>query len=167
MSDLLIVVDMQNDFLTGVFGSKYAESVIKPLSSYAHSFSGDILFTRDTHYKNEYSTTLEGMALPLHCDEGTPGHQLCDELLDLVKDGNVINKPTFASVDLIEKVKDYSDIYLVGVCTDICVISNAFLIRAHYPNKRIYVIEELCRGLNEKTHDAAILVMKSCLVEIV
>lgn len=167
MSDVLIVVDMQNDFLTGIFGSKYAESVIEPLSSYAHGFKGDIFFTKDTHNKDTFSACLEGQAFPLHCEEGTPGNAICDALADLVTPSNVVTKAGFGSVDLVEIVKDYSDIYLVGVCTDICVSANALLLRSHFPDKRIYVVEELCRGLNKKNHEAAITVFKSCLIEIV
>ena len=167
MSDVLVVIDMQNDFLTGVFGSEYAASVIKPISGYAREFNGDVFFTKDTHYEDTFSNSLEGQAFPLHCAKGTEGHEICRELADLANENNTIEKAGFGSVDLVEVVKDYDNVYLVGVCTDICVISNALLLRAHYPNKKIHVVDRLCRGLNETNHKAAITVLYSCLIEVI
>lgn len=167
MSNVLIVVDMQNDFLTGVFGSEYTANVIDSMSKYAHEFDGDIFFTKDVYDINTYLFSLKGQAFPFHCEAGTEGQQICSELSDLATDKNTIERSEVSPTNLIEIARNHTNVYIAGVCTDIDVVSIALLLRFYFPNKKIHVVERLCRGLNEATHDAAIAVLYSNLIEVV
>ena len=160
---------MQNDFISEALGSVEAVSIVPRVVEVVKSFDGTVIFTRDTHTDN-YLTTQEGKKLPVvHCIKGTHGWEICDELLPHVTD--VIDKPTFGSVELIHKLSSYkdeiSDITLVGLCTDICVISNAMLLKAAFPEARISVIADCCAGVTPDSHNNALAAMRSVQIEIV
>jgi nicotinamidase-related amidase len=135
------------------------------------SFDGEIVFTRDTHFDN-YMETQEGKNLPVpHCIKDTEGWQL-DKKLEVIKtsDMKVFDKLTFGSVELadyLKTVKDLESVTLIGLCTDICVISNALLIKANLPEVKISVIEKCCAGVTPESHKNAIEAMKMCQIEIV
>ena len=170
MKKLLIAVDMQNDFITGALGSPQAEQILPQVTAKIEAYRqrGDrILFTRDTHYDN-YLTTQEGKFLPVvHCVEGTEGHAIAAGL-----DTNgceVFDKPTFGSWELADRAaaEDLDEIELIGLCTDICVVSNALILKARLPETRVTVDAACCAGVTEESHKAALLTMKMCQVNVV
>ncbi len=171
MQNILVVVDMQNDFINGSLGTKEAEAIVPKVEEKLHNFSGKILFTRDTHEKN-YMDTREGRNLPiLHCIRGTEGWEICPQLIEYKKE-RIIDKPTFGSVDLGFILKDENDresiesVTFIGLCTDICVISNALLVKAFLPETRIIVDASCCAGVTPESHERALEAMKSCQIEI-
>lgn len=170
--DVLIVVDMQNDFVTGTLGSKHAQNIVLPLKEYLNSLKEDtyVILTRDTHDES-YMESNEGKHLPvLHCQFNTWGWQIVDELKDC-KYNRIINKPNFGigsgTWRNILKDIDVTGITLVGLCTDICVISNALSLKIAYPEIPVRVIEKLCMGVTKKSHEDAIATMKMCQVDII
>ena len=170
MKNCLIVIDMQNDFITGSLGSKEAEAIVprvKERIEKAFKDSEDIYFTKDTHFEN-YMNTKEGEFLPVkHCIEGTFGHDICDELKPYEKIAKeIFIKNTFGYKDFPKFLADYDKITIIGLCTDICVVSNAILIKAFYPEKDIIVEKNLCAGTSVENHDAALKVMNSCHIFI-
>ena len=170
MKRLLIVVDMQNDFVTGSLGSPLAQQIVPPVKAKIEEYkkSGDkIVFTRDTH-SADYLTTQEGKYLPVtHCVEGTDGHLIIGELD--VSGCDVFDKPTFGSLELAELVGegDYGEVEICGLCTDICVVSNALILKAQLPETKITVDAACCAGVTEESHLAALLTMKMCQVDII
>jgi nicotinamidase-related amidase len=171
MKNILVVVDMQKDFIDGTLGTKEAVSIVDNVAETIKSFDGDVVFTRDTHFDN-YLETQEGKNLPVsHCIKDTQGWQL-DKKLEVIKtsDMKVFDKITFGSVELAEylkTIKDLGSITLIGLCTDICVISNALLLKANLPEVKIKVIEKCCAGVTPQSHKNAIEAMKMCQIEIV
>ena len=166
MNKILIVVDMQNDFVSGSLGTAEARDIITKVRAKLDSFDGDVIFTRDTH-NEDYLKTNEGKHLPVeHCIKGSWGWEIIDELKPYVK--KVIDKPTFGSTELVEylKTKNYDSFELCGLCTDICVISNALLLRAKMPNTTIEVIRDACAGTTIENHEAALTAMKSCQIDV-
>lgn len=170
--DVLVIIDMQNDFITGSLGSELALGIVDNVVKKASEFKGNILFTRDTHHDN-YLETLEGKNLPVkHCIKDTYGWQICPELKELSDNSIVIDKPAFGSIDLPAKIREVCPnnedltITLVGLCTDICVISNAMVLKANFPETKIVVIENCCAGVTVESHSNAINAMKMCQVEI-
>ena len=170
MKKLLIVVDMQNDFITGTLGTPQAEQIVPAVKSLIDRYradGNDIIFTRDTH-QPDYLATQEGAYLPVvHCIEGTIGHEIADGLAD---DGaEIFNKPYFGSLELAGKVMrgGYDEIELCGLCTDICVVSNALILKAQAPETKITVNASCCAGVTEESHKAALLTMKMCQVSII
>lgn len=168
----LVVIDMQNDFVDGALGTKEAQMMVPHLLEKVKNFDGDLFFTKDTHPQN-YAETQEGHLLPVaHCIKGTHGWDLIPELEKLVKERHapIFEKPTFGSVDLVKELKKRYDagqlesVEFVGLCTDICVISNALLVKAEMPELPIYCDESCCAGVTPEKHQAAIEVMKSCQV---
>ncbi len=170
MKSCLLVIDMQNDFISGSLGSEEAKKIV-PLvkEKIENSLQNgvDVFFTKDTHYEN-YLDTKEGFFLPVkHCIEGTKGHDICEELKPFEsKAKNIFIKNTFGFSDFPKYLSEYDDIILIGLCTDICVISNAILIKAFYPEKNISVIKNLCAGTSVENHNAALTVMKSCHIVV-
>ena len=164
----LIVVDMQNDFISGSLGSDMAKAIVENVVDKVKSFDGEIIFTRDTH-ADCYLDTMEGKNLPVvHCVKDTDGWQICPELLPYVK--NVIDKVTFGSVDLpniIAKSGDIESIELCGLCTDICVISNAMIAKAAFPEAKIIVDSSCCAGVTMESHQTALDAMKAVQIEII
>ena len=169
MKRLLIVVDMQNDFVFGALGTKEAQLIlpaVKARIEKARAEGETIVFTRDTHAEN-YLSTQEGENLPVpHCIKGTQGWQIVDGLW---LGERVFDKPTFGSKELAAYVADgeFSSVTLIGVCTDICVASNAILIKAEATELPVAVEKVCCAGVTPATHEAALVTLASCQVKIV
>ena len=169
MNKLLIVVDMQNDFITGALGSPQAQAILPAVKAKIEEYKqngNEILFTRDTHQDN-YMATQEGKYLPVpHCIEGTQGHAVVDGL-DV--DGcGILDKPNFGSLELAKQVADggFDEVELCGLCTDICVVSNALILKAQLPETKITVDARCCAGVTVESHNAALLTMKMCQVNV-
>ena len=169
---VLIVVDMQNDFVSMALGTKEAKEIVKPLKDYLDKLDNDtyVVATRDTHDET-YLETNEGRHLKVpHCIFGTKGFEIIDEIKDFPFN-KVINKPNFGisagTWKTILKDVEIENITLVGLCTDICVISNALALKTAFPEVDVRVIESLCAGVTKESHDAAILTMKMCQVDII
>ena len=164
----LIVVDMQNDFISGSLGSEDAINIVPRVVEKVKSYQGKVIFTRDTHYEN-YLETQEGKNLPVkHCVKESLGWQICNELTPYVI--NVVDKITFGSVDLADKIRsfgeDIEEIELCGLCTDICVISNAMILKSAFPETKIIVDGNLCAGVTKQSHQNALLAMKMVQVDV-
>jgi len=169
MRKILIVVDMQKDFIDGTLGTKEAVEIVPRVVEKIANWDGDVVFTRDTH-KEEYLDTNEGLNLPvLHCIEGTPGWEISSAVLNAAKgEKKIYNKDTFGSKELaMDLLKEGAEeVELIGLCTDICVISNALMIKAFLPEAKIGVDASCCAGVTEKSHKNALEAMKVCQVEI-
>lgn len=184
-NNLLIIVDMQNDFIDGSLGSKEAQAIVPNVVDKIDNWDGDIISTKDTHNKN-YLQTQEGRYLPIpHCIEGSKGHKLNSKVIKAIKDYTArtfsfhhnyvaVDKGSFGSTLLPEMIlingahkRDYYDyIEFVGLCTDICVVSNALIVKANFPEVRIAVDSSCCAGTTPELHNAALAVMKSCQIEV-
>ena len=167
---ILCVIDMQNDFIDGALGTSEAVAIVENVEDKIKEYrkNGDtVIFTRDTHYEN-YMETSEGRKLPVpHCIKDTQGWQISDKLE--VRDSTVIDKPTFGSVELsdyIANLNDVEEVEFVGLCTDICVISNVLLLKAKLPEVTIRVDSSCCAGVTPETHRNALEAMKMCQIEI-
>ena len=165
---VLIVVDMQNDFIDGALGTKEAVDIVPKVVKKIKEFDGLVLATRDTHYEN-YLSTQEGQKLPVpHCIKDTEGWQICDELQPYVE--TVVDKVTFGSVELPHLLKDYGEsideIVLCGLCTDICVISNAMILKAAFPETKIVVDAKCSAGVTVESHNTALDAMRAVQIEI-
>ena len=201
MKKLLIVVDMQNDFIDGALGTEAAKLIVPKVKSKIREYSGmyasggDIIFTRDTH-RPDYLETQEGRYLPVpHCIEGTRGHEIADGLKEAAggmtdrackadgADGlteaaggiktevggcRIFDKPNFGSLELAELAAKgcYDEIELCGLCTDICVVSNALILKTRLPETTITVDASCCAGVTEESHAAALQTMKMCQVNV-
>lgn len=170
----LIVVDMQNDFVGGSLGSEAAQAITPAVLRKVAHFPGKVIFTQDTHGE-DYLETQEGKRLPVkHCIKGTPGWKLIPALEKLQQEHHwpVIQKPSFGSVKLAEDLKELNrkqliqSIELIGLCTDICVVSNALLLKAALPEVEIRVDSQCCAGVTEESHQAALATMRSCQVVV-
>ena len=171
MKNILVVVDMQKDFIDGALGTKEAQAIVASVVKVIQSFEGEVVYTRDTHFDN-YLETQEGKNLPVtHCIKGTAGWQLDEEIAALcTEQTRIFDKTTFGSVDLAAYLKtcvDLEHITLVGLCTDICVISNALLIKANLPEVHMSVMETCCAGVTPESHKNALEAMKMCQIEII
>ena len=173
MKHILIVVDIQKDFVDGALGTKEAVAMIGNAAKKIEEFDGDIFVTYDTHYEN-YMETAEGRKLPVcHCVKGTDGWAL-DHKIAKALEGKAftkVEKLTFGSTELPDLIKktvgdEDFDITLIGLCTDICVVSNALILKANFPEKDIYVDAACCAGVTPETHNAALTTMKMCQIEI-
>lgn len=174
MHKYLVVVDMQNDFITGPLGTAEAQAIVPNVVARIKAAAPEDrtpLYTQDTHEK-DYLQTNEGHHLPVpHCVEGTEGWQLHPEIARYAKE--TIRKPTFGSILLVDLLKTVSeghgenlDIALCGVCTDICVVSNALLLRAHFPEATLRLYADSCAGSTPQRHEAALDVMHSCQIDV-
>ena len=171
MKNYLIVVDMQNDFIDGSLGTKEAEAIVGKVAEKIRGFDGEVIFTRDTHAP-EYLETQEGRRLPVvHCVKESAGWRIRAGL-EAIRPCTVIDKPTFGSTelgvllaqrDLEEKI---GSITVIGLCTDICVISNALLIKAFLPETPIVVDAACCAGVTPESHRNALEAMKMCQIAI-
>ena len=164
----LIVVDMQVDFISGSLGSELAKAIVPYVVEKVKNFDGKIIFTRDTH-SPEYLATQEGKNLPVvHCVKDTAGWEICDELRPYMQ--TVVDKITFGSVHLPsllkEDEKEIEEIELCGLCTDICVISNAMLLKATFPEIKISVDAACCAGVTMESHNTALAAMKAVQIQI-
>lgn len=200
--NLLVVIDMQHDFVDGALSNPSAAAIVSPIAEYVREFDGAVIATRDTHFNQSnigalstnrlYSNMMES-CLPEHCIRGTHGHAIMDEIQDAIvakPQYDIIDKLTFgytgwvnrifnkflgldtnveARPDTISDIADQfiESITLVGTCTDIYVVSNALILRAFFPNVKIRVIGSLCAGVTPNTHNSALDVLNSCLIEVV
>lgn len=171
MTKILIVVDMQNDFVDGSLGTPEAQRILATVIREIRDPRYEMVYaTMDTHPQN-YLETFEGKNLPVvHCVKGTKGWQINPLVLQELdkRKAVLVEKPTFGSVDLVHAMQKIQpeDITLIGLCTDICVISNALMLRAAMPDVPIHVISDACAGVTPQKHDAALLVMSSCQIDI-
>ena len=167
---ILIVIDMQNDFITGPLGSKEAQAIIPKVVEKVKSYNSEcVYFTKDTHYDN-YLETLEGQRLPVpHCIINTEGWRIIDELYFYAEESRgIFYKHTFGYEDWIGfNWSDVEEIELCGVCTDICVVSNALALRMFFPNTKITVDSSCCAGVTPEKHEAALEVMRSCQIDVI
>lgn len=170
----LIVVDMQRDFVTGVLGTKEAQQILPAVVEKAQGFEGQVIFTRDTH-QSDYMETQEGKYLPVpHCIQNSEGWQLVEPLEEIraKRQSPVYDKVTFGCPELARDLvqanqqETIESIELIGVCTDICVVSNALTIKAHLPEVSMYVDPACCAGVTPQAHEAALTTMRSCQIQI-
>lgn len=175
MKKTLVVVDMQNDFVDGTLGTPEAVAIVDNVVEKIKQFDGDIFVTYDTHFEN-YMDTQEGKYLPvLHCMKGTNGWKLNEKVQEALdskqSDYRVIHKPTFGSTKLAEMLREEgygnNDVTFIGLCTDICVVSNALLLKAYCPEMNISVDASCCAGVTPESHQAALTTMKMCQINIV
>ena len=169
MKKILVVVDMQNDFIDGALGTPEAVAIVPYVKEKIESFDGEVLFTRDTHAEN-YMDTQEGRNLPVpHCIKGTAGWEIRAEL-DALRRTEAIDKLTFGSRDLVNVLAregEIESITFVGLCTDICVISNAMVVKAFYPEIPLIVDAKGCAGVTPESHARALEAMKTCQIKVV
>lgn len=169
MNKYLIVVDVQKDFVDGALGTPEAQAIIPRVKEKIAEYranGGRVIFTRDTHQKN-YLETNEGKHLPVeHCIEGTDGWQIYEGLAD--SDSVVLDKPTFGHLGWVKCIEDSADleIELIGLCTDICVASNALILKATFPEAVVSVDSTACAGVTPASHEAALNTMRMCQVEV-
>lgn len=170
---ILIIVDMQNDFITGALGSEGAQELVPRVCKKIDEFDGVVLATMDTHGDN-YSSTKEGRAVPPHCVNGSWGRKIQSDIMNsiLEKPYEIIKKSTYGSIELISYLKQYYDtapteVTLVGIQTDRCVIANAILVRSFFPEWDVIVDSSCCAGSTPSNHKAALDVMEACGTEVV
>lgn len=173
MRDILIVVDMQKDFIDGSLGTKEAEAIVDRVVEEIGKYEAEnIIATRDTHPEN-YLETQEGRRLPVvHCVKDTPGWEINQKVAEALRGAQVFDKPTFGSRKLAEELsaiaeKEELRVTLIGLCTDICVVSNALLIKAFLPEIPVRVIADCCAGVTPASHEAALTTMKMCQIEVI
>lgn len=170
---VLVVIDMQNDFITGSLGTKEAQAIVEKVCRKIQGFDGEVLFTLDTHGP-DYLETQEGRLLPVaHCIKGTPGWELEPRVKALCRT-TPIEKPTFGSTGLADVLQakhiyggGLDEVVFVGLCTDICVVSNALLLKARLPETKISVDPSCCAGVTPESHEAALLTMKMCQIGLI
>lgn len=173
MKSLLLVIDMQNDFIDGALGTEEAQAIVPAVLKRVREFEGDILYTRDTHFET-YLETQEGKNLPVpHCIKGTPGWELQPELKKLSEtmDSPILDKLTFGSRELPGFLEEHypeglASVELIGLCTDICVISNAMLLKAFFPELPVSVTASCCAGVTPQSHENALNAMKMCQITV-
>lgn len=162
----LIVIDMQNDFIDGSLGTKEAQAIVPAVAAKIKEYKAagaQIIFTRDTHHEN-YLDTAEGKKLPVvHCIEGTQGWEI-SSALD-TEGCEIIDKPSFGYTGWTNY--DFTEIELIGLCTDICVVSNALILKALFPEVPVRVDSACCAGVTPASHDAALTTMGMCQVEVI
>lgn len=169
-----IIVDMQNDFVYGSLGSGQARAIVPEVAARAEAFDGTVIFTQDTHHE-DYLKTQEGKELPVeHCVEGTDGWRLIEELSGILEQRScpVYKKETFGCLELAENLRNIylhggvESVELAGVCTDICVVSCALLLKAYLPETPIVVDSKCCAGVTREKHEAALETMRSCQIKV-
>ncbi len=172
MRKILVVVDMQNDFIDGALGTAEALAIVENVKARIREYDpADVFVTMDTH-SPDYLSTQEGRNLPVeHCIKGTDGWQIRSDIAELLTDAHVYEKPTFGSVALAKDIAELSaaediEIELLGLCTDICVVSNALLLKANMPEVKISVDHTCCAGVTPDSHEAALKTMQMCQINI-
>ena len=173
MRHILLVVDMQNDFIDGALGSKEAAAIVDSVKEKIRSFPPkDVIATMDTHGDN-YLDTQEGKNLPVpHCVKGTEGWKIRPDIAELLGAATIYEKPAFGSMELAEDLKKLSEkeeleLEIIGLCTDICVVSNALLLKAAMPEVRISLDAACCAGVTPESHQAALETMRACQIKII
>ena len=167
MKKALVVIDMQKDFVDGSLANPMAQEIVTPIAEYVKNFEGDVFATRDTHQEN-YLESSEGKKLPVvHCVHGTPGWEIVSKIAQALEDKNakIIDKPTFGYMDW-NFMQAYEEVTLIGTCTDICVVSNALILKAVCPDVAVQVIGELCAGTTKENHESALTVMACCQIDV-
>ena len=172
MRKILIVIDMQNDFIDAALGTKEAVASVDAVKKKIWTYPArDIIATMDTHGEN-YMETQEGKYLPVpHCIKGTKGWEIRPDIAELLKGAKIYEKPTFGSTALAADLKALSEqeeieLELIGLCTDICVVSNALLLKAAMPEVKISVDPSCCAGVTPEKHMAALETMRSCQIQV-
>ena len=173
MKHFLIVVDIQKDFVDGALGTAEAVAIVEHAARKIEGFDGGIFVTYDTHFEN-YMDTAEGKKLPVpHCVKGTEGWELDRRIADALagREFTAVEKYTFGSVDLPDLIREAAagedfDITLIGLCTDICVVSNALILKATFPEREVYVDSACCAGVTPASHEAALTTMKMCQINV-
>lgn len=172
MRKILVVVDMQNDFIDGALGTPEAVSIVENVKSKIREYDpSDVFVTMDTHAPN-YLETQEGRNLPVeHCIKGTKGWQIRSDIAALLPDWHIYEKPTFGSVALAEDIADIAakediEIEVLGLCTDICVVSNALMLKAYMPEVQISIDPSCCAGVTPESHEAALKTMQMCQIKV-
>ncbi|MBQ9156055.1 MAG: cysteine hydrolase [Eubacterium sp.] len=173
MRKLLLVIDMQNDFIDGALGTAEAVDIVEAVKDKIRSYpADDVIATMDTHQDN-YMQTQEGTYLPVpHCIKGQQGWEIRPDIAELLGDAKIYEKPTFGSTRLAEDLtklsqKEEIELEMVGLCTDICVISNALLLKANMPEVKITVDASCCAGVTPEKHLAALETMRSCQIQVI
>lgn len=179
MNDLLVVVDVQNDFINGVLGSKEAEEAMPRIREYLREWNGYYIFTKDRHWddyaRDDYYKSIEGEHFPLHCENETEGSEIPQDVFWSIRDANkakVINKSTFIPIIGLNSIIfwimeiNLNRIEIIGFATDICVISTALYLRSLFPRTPIKVISRCCAGTTPEMHEKALDVMRSCCIEV-
>jgi len=165
---ILVVVDMQRDFIDGALGTPEAVAIVPYVKSLIETFDGKVLFTRDTHF-TDYMDTQEGKNLPVkHCIKDTPGWEIHPEL-EVLRTTTPIDKLTFGASELpgiLAQEKDIESITFIGLCTDICVISNAMVTKAFFPEIPLFVDAKACAGVTPESHKNALAAMKMCQITV-
>lgn len=172
MRRILVVIDMQNDFIDAALGTKEAVSIVDAVKEKIRSYPAEnVVATMDTHTRN-YLQTQEGRYLPVpHCIKGSDGWKIRPEIAHLLEGAKIYEKPTFGSMQLAQDLKALSEkesieLELIGLCTDICVVSNALLLKAAMPEVTIYVDASCCAGVTPEKHLAALETMRSCQIQV-
>ena len=178
MHKLLIVVDMQNDFITGSLANPDAEKIVPKIAEYIKNFDGMVIATKDTHFDDNYLEKQEGKRLPIpHCIWGTEGSKIVDDIQKALNDLSEFycyKKGSFGAtnmaIDLAASAcrfhRTFNEIYICGTCTDICVISNAILCKSFVPEAKIIVLKDLCAGTTPENHENALKAMAQCQIDI-
>lgn len=177
MSKVLCIIDMQNDFITGALGSEQAKAIVPTVQAIIQEALDEtdttLLFTKDTHKADSYLDTQEGKLLPIpHCITGTEGHNIIPELKDQSRHGTIVLKNTFGTSELAkfirvkQRITKVDEIALIGVCTDICVITNALLLKTAFPETPIVIYENACAGVTPEKHEAALKTAISCQIYV-
>ena len=172
MRKILIVIDMQNDFIDAALGTKEAAAIVDSVKEKIRSYPAEnVIATMDTHQEN-YMETQEGQNLPvIHCIKGTDGWRIRPDIAELLKAAKIYEKPTFGSTAMAADLKALSEneeieLELIGLCTDICVVSNALLLKATMPEVKISVDASCCAGVTPKKHLAALETLSSCQIHV-
>lgn len=175
MKKLLVIVDMQNDFITGSFANPDAEKIVPGIVELIKNWDGNIIVTQDVHFSNVYLKSQEGKRLPIkHCICNTEGFLIVKDIIDAINAKEDIEEPIYLTKDgfgsrrLATCVHNipYDVIYFCGTCTDICVISNAIICKSFAPETRIVVLKDLCAGTTKENHENALKAMKQCQIDI-
>ena len=174
MKKVLVVVDMQNDFVDGALGTEEAVGIVEKVAAKIRNFDGEIFVTMDTHHDN-YMETAEGKKLPVpHCIKETKGWLLNEKVKAALadKDYQTLEKGTFGSTELVEEIRkikgnDDMEMEFVGLCTDICVVSNVLLLKAYFPEEKMTVDAGCCAGVTPQSHKAALETMKMCQIDVI
>ena len=167
MKKALIVIDMQTDFVSGALSNQDAQNIVAPIAARVASFDGDVIATRDTHGE-DYLVSPEGKKLPVpHCIKGTNGWEIVPEIFTALTKRNalILDKPTFGYLGW-DVLSAYDEVELVGTCTDICVVSNALILKAKFPALTVKVNARLCAGTTKENHLAALQTMRMCQCEV-
>ena len=173
---VIVIVDMQNDFVYGSLGSKEAQAIVPKMCAQLDKYLKEeddvyLIFTRDTHYEETYDQTEEGKNVIPHCIKDTEGWEIVVPLARYANDDMIVDKSTFGSLSLMNDLRDFlypdDEIEFWGVCTDICVISNALMARAYFPYNKIIVNSQLCASITPEAHSFALSIMRHNCIEVI